>query len=304
MTIATYDNIFSLYYRLYRAEAVVPSSTDDEYTIGLSLANEAIARWANYDGTYWKDLFSTLQTDGGGDQTVVTSQTSYAAPGNFREAGGFVKIKNSTGQTVQTYPILDPSEAQFRTDTASYCYFTTGKLYYSTGTVSQAAGTVTGVGTTFTSVMVGMQIQYASGEVGTITAFGSTTSLTVSPSQTVLSTTFKIVNTGYTLNLNPAPTSTVNGMDLDYVYYKKPSELTTGSSTTECPDTEYIVHRMLANRFRASRNPYYASAKSDAEDALRTMQIDNNSGTWSNPWALPDNSGASWGSQNSSRSYF
>lgn len=295
MTTSTYDNIFTLYYRLYRAEADVPSSTDDEYVIGLSLANEAIARWANYDGTYWKDLFTTLQTDGGGDQTITTATTAYAAPGNFREAGGFIKVKDSSGNTIQTYPIIEPQEAQFRDDNSTYAFFTKGKLYYSTGTASQSGATVTGVGTTFTSAMVGMQIEFASGEVATITAFGSTTSLTVSPSQTVASTTFRIVNTGFTLNLNPGPPSSLNGLDLDYVYYKKPTELTTGLSQTECPNSEFIVHRMLANRFRASRNPYYSSALRDAEDALRIMKMDNDSGNWSNPWKLADNSGSTWG---------
>ena len=57
----TYSDIFTAYYTLYRSEATVPASTDDEYTIGLRFANEAISRWANYDSTYWKELFTTAQ---------------------------------------------------------------------------------------------------------------------------------------------------------------------------------------------------------------------------------------------------
>lgn len=230
MTTPTYDNIFTMFYRLYRAEATVPSSSDDEYIIGLSLANEAIARWANYDGTYWKELFTTAQTNStGGVVTITTGTKSYAAPTAFREAGGFVKILNSSGNTIRSYQILEPQEAQFKNDGDTYCYFTT------------AAGG------------------------------------------------------GATLHLNPAPDSAVNGMAIDYVYYKKPTELTTGGDTTELLNTEYIVHRMLANRFRASRNPYYTSALRDAEDALKTMQMDNNSGSWANPWKLQDNSGSIFG---------
>jgi len=30
-----------------------------------------------------------------------------------------------------------------------------------------------------------------------------------------------------------------------------------------------VVHRMLASQFRAARNPYYGSAKSDAENTLQ-----------------------------------
>lgn len=230
----TYDNIFTMYYRLYRAEATIPSTSDDEYTIGISLANEAIQKWANYDGTYWKELFTTAQTTTAteGETTIVTGTSSYLAPEDMRESGGFVKLKNSDGQTVKSIPIIDPQEAQFKTDESSYCYFT--------------------------------------GNSGS----------------------------GYTLNINPAPGSTDAGLLIDYIYYKKPTELEEGDDVTECPNAIYIVHRMLANRFRASRNPYYSSALDDAENALRIMQLDNNSGNWANPWKLPDNSGSIWGQSN------
>jgi len=291
-----FDSIFNAYYYQFRADSDIPTSSDDEYTVGLGLANEAVNRWANYDGTYWNQLFTTLQTDGGGTQTITTSTTTYTAPANFREAGGFVKVLATDGNTKTAYPIIDPHEAQFKAPEARYAYFTRGQNYYSTGTASQSATTVTGSGTTFTSAMVGMEIQYASGETATITAFGSTTSLTVSPSQTVASTTFRIVNKGYSLHLNPAPTSELNGLDIDYVYYKEPSLFTTGTSRTEMADPYFIVHRMLASQYRAAGNPYYSSAKVDAENALKQMQADNNSGGWANPPKMTDNSGTVWGS--------
>ena len=291
-----FNEIFDAYYTQYRAEATVPSSTDDEYTIGLRLANEALNRWANYDATYWKELFSTNQTDGSGTQTITTGVTTYNAPDYFREAGGSVNIKNSAGNTVRSYPILEPHEMQFKSDNMNYCYFTRGQIYHTAGTASQSATTVTGVGTTFTSNMVGMQIVFDSGETSTITGFTSTTVLTVSVSKTVASTTYKIVNKGgYTLNINPAPDSSINGFDIDYVFYKYPTEYTSGDSISEIPDPYFIVHRMLTSRFRASRNPYYSSAKTDAENALKQMQMDNNAGSWANPWKLPDNSGSKWG---------
>lgn len=296
MSTYTFDTIFQQYYTQFRADSDVPTSTDDEYTVGMRLANEAIAWWATYDGTYWKDLFTTCQLDGGGSQTIVTSQTTYLAPNNFREAGGFVKVLNSAGAIQTRYPIINPEEAQFRDPNSQFCYFTKGQNYYSTGTASQSGTTVTGSGTTFTALMVGMQIQYASGEVATITAYTSATSLTVSPSQTVTSTTFRIIHDGFNLVINPAPTSTLNGMDIDYVYYKAPTEFTTGTSFSECPDPYFIVHRMLANQFRASRNPYYSSALRDAENCLKKMQIDNNSGSWANPWSMADTSASQWGS--------
>ena len=290
-----FDAIFIAYYSQFRSDADVPTSTDDEYTVGLRLANEAINRWANYDGVYWRDLFTTLQTNGGGTQTISTGTTSYLAPFNFKEAGGFVKVLDSNGNSVERYKIINPEEVQFQGENSNYCYFIKGQNYYSTGTVSQTTTAVTGSGTTFTSAMVGMQIQYDTGEVATITAYTSATALTVSPSQTVASTTYKIVNKGWTLKINPSPTANLNGLDIDYVFYKEPSLFTTGTSKTEMADPYFIVHRMLASQYRAARNPYYSSAKTDAENALRQMQLDNNSGTWSNPWVMSDVSGTSWG---------
>lgn len=100
---------------------------------------------------------------------------------------------------------------------------------------------------------------------------------------------------GYVLNLNPAPDATLDGYNIDYLYYKKATKFATGTDITEMSDPYFVVHRALANRFRSSRNPYYSSAKTDAEDSLRTMQLTNNSGTWSNPWSVPDRTGTSFG---------
>ena len=293
----TFDSIFEAYYNLYRAEADTPASTDEEYTIAMRLINQAVNRWAVYDGTYWKELYTTNQADGSGAQTVVTGQTAYLAPTNFQEAGGFVKVKNSDGNTVQSYPILEPQDAQFRDDNSTYCYFTKGKLYYSTGTASQSGTTITGSGTTFTAAMVGMEFQFTTGETATITAYTSATSITASVSQTVASSTYRIINNGWTLNLNPAPDASTNGFDIDYVYYKKPRLVTSGDTIVEMSDPYFAVNRMLAQRFRVSRNPYYSSALRDAEDGLKTMQMDNNSGNWANPWKVADNSGTEWGEQ-------
>lgn len=228
-----FNTIFETYYGLYRAEADTPASTDDEYTVALMLSREAITRWSNYDGTYWKELFTTLQSS---TQvlpalvtTVSTGVSTYTAPTDMREAGGFVKLLDANGNTVQSYPIIEVEQAQFKGDSSTYCYFTGDP------------------------------------------------------------------NNGFVLHLNPAPGASLNGLAIDYVYYKKPTYFTTGTDLPEMADPMFIVHRMLANRFRVSRNPYYSSAKIDAEDCLRTMQADNNSGTFADPWQLQDNSGSVWG---------
>lgn len=301
-----YDQIFQAMYTLYRAETPVPNSSDDEYIIGKILANEALNRWANYDATYWKELFDTNQNDGtsgSGGQTITTSDTTYSTPVNFREAGGFIKVKASNGNTLRSIPIIEPQEAQFKNDSTSYSYFTKSPVFYSTGTASQSGTTITGSGTTFTAAMTGMQIQFSTGETATVT-YVSTTSLTASVSQTVASTTYRLMSDKYQLNINPAPDSALNGMDIDYIYYKNPTQYTTGTTISEIPNPYFIIHRMLAQRFRVSRNySAYQTAMRDAEEALKIMQMDNNSGTWANPWSLADNSGTVWGATGANNSF-
>lgn len=228
-----FSDIFTAYYSLFRADSDVPTSTDDEYTVGLRLANEAINYWSAYDGTYWKELFTTLQDSTQVSPvlvtTITTGTTTYTCPTDFKEAGGFVKILNSDGNVVASYPIIELQEVQYRNGASEYCYFTGNR------------------------------------------------------------------KDGYTMHLNPTPTAELNGLSFDYVYYKKPTEFTTGTDITEMSDAYFIVHRMLAMQFRAARNPYYQSALKDSENTIRIMQLDNNSGTWSNPWSQADNSGTSWG---------
>lgn len=228
-----FDDIFQAYYSLFRADSDVPISTDDEYTVGMRLANEAINYWSAYDGTYWRELFTTLQSSTqvapALTTTITTGVTSYTCPTDFKEAGGYVKILDSNNNIAAAYPIIEPNEVQFQDTNAEFCYFTGNR------------------------------------------------------------------KDGYIMHINPEPTSNFNGYDFDYVYYKKPTEFTTGTDKTEMSDPYFIVHRMLAMQFRAARNPYYQSALKDAENNIRVMQLDNNSGTWANPWGQTDNSGTVWG---------
>lgn len=223
-----FEEIFQAYYTLFRADSDVPVEGDDEFTVGLRMANEAISRWAHYDGTYWKELYDTNQNNGTGTQTITSGTTTYTAPDDFQEAGGFVKILDGTTEMAR-YPIIEPSEVQFQSASTKYCYFTGNQ------------------------------------------------------------------SDGYVLNLNPAPGAELDGLDLDYVYYKKPTYIESKTDVPQMTNPYFIVHRMLAQQFRASRNPYYTSALRDAEDALRIMQIDNNSGSWANPWSQADNSGTTFG---------
>lgn len=230
MAALDFDSIFTAFYSLFRADSDIPTSSDDEYTVGMRLANEAIVYWAQYDNTYWRQLYTTNQLDGTGVQTVTTGTTTYTAPTNFKEAGGFVRVTDSNGNDLQRYPILEPHEVQFKDPGGTWAYF-----------------------------------------------LGN-------PAD------------GYSLVVNPAPTTALNGKNLDYVYYKNPTLFEEGESQTEMADPYFIVHRMLAMQFRAARNPYYTSALKDSENNIRIQQLHNNSGTWANPISMGDTSGSTWGS--------
>lgn len=224
-----FDAIFQAYYTLYRGTSTIPASTEPEYAIGLELANEAVKRWANYDNTMWKELFTTPNLSGD-SSVVVTGTTEYDVPDDFQDAGGHVRLLNSDGTVFSTYPIIEPQDVQFKSQLGTYAYFTG------------------------------------------------------SPAD------------GYILHLNPTPTATQNGKTIDYVYYKTPALFTSGSDVSDMSDPYFVVHRMLANRFRASRNPYYADALRDSENALGVMKMRNDSGNWANPWSVQDRSGTVFGS--------
>jgi hypothetical protein len=227
-----FDEIFAEYYTLYRAEAEVPANDDDEYIIAMQLANNAIRRWANYDNTYWKELFA-LSNDSFSDGTVTTvaGTTTYDAPSDMKEAGGYVKVIGGTGNMQMGLPLIDPQEGQFKGDQGRYAFFTGDP------------------------------------------------------------------NNGFVLNLNQAPTA--SGETLQYMYYRLPDLITQGSDRPQMSNPAFMVDFMLANRFRASRNPYYSTAKRDAENALGQMKMANDSGGWANPWSVADRSGSVWGAGDS-----
>lgn len=228
-----YDEIFEQYYTAYRAEATAPDSTDDEYAIGLRFANNAIRRWASFDNTYWKELFTTAVTENEA-QTTTAGVDTYDMPSNYRAIGGYVRLLDADGVVKRKIPLVDPQEGQFLGDSSDYCW--------------------------------------VSGDP----------------------------NNGAVLRFNVAPIA--SGETIEFDYYKSPTLLTTGSSVPEMYDPDFIVDHMLALRYRASRNPYYNTAKRDAENKLGQMKMTNDSGSWANPWTIPDRSGSIWGGEQSNSS--
>lgn len=112
---------------------------------------------------------------------------------------------------------------------------------------------------------------------------------------------------GFTLHINPAPSTTEVGYSIDYMYYKKPTALTTsetGSSIVAGGDPAFYYNHMLANRFRTSENyPAYQTALRDAEEALKGMKLKNNSGTYYSAWGVQD-TGPGWGDTSTNDNIF
>lgn len=81
---------------------------------------------------------------------------------------------------------------------------------------------------------------------------------------------------GYTLVLNPAPTSELNGLTLNYDYYKRATAFTATTSKSEMSDPFYIVHGVVAELHKADNNlALYDSSLAEAEDRLKQMVMRN-----------------------------
>lgn len=111
---------------------------------------------------------------------------------------------------------------------------------------------------------------------------------------------------GYTLHISLTGTS-FQGYTIDFPYYKFITMLDAssdgnggvkenGRTVTECPDSNYLIHSMLAARYRATRNyPSYQTAKADADAALQALQFKNRKGVDGHSFNLVDTSSGAFG---------
>lgn len=111
-----------------------------------------------------------------GTPVSVLSRLRYAALGNLQgPTYGYLNVPNVSARTLSVTGLLP-----------------TAPFNSSNQSASQSGTTVTGVGTSWDSTYKGHMIRFATGSTAWITAVGSTTSLTVVPSQTVAATDFDI----------------------------------------------------------------------------------------------------------------
>jgi Trk K+ transport system NAD-binding subunit len=177
---------------------------------------------------------------------TITGTTNTVDANNLRN--GSTWVVSLSGAIPLTNYILsyNGSNAVWSNFNAITTYDAYSPTTYTTGTASQSTTTITGVGTTFTSAMVGGIIQFSGGQQAFITAFVSTTQLTVAQSQTVGSTTYTIyyggfqtdksgntsINILYNAQLLDSSTAIINNTDNTKKLAVSLSGATTATTTT------------------------------------------------------------------------
>jgi hypothetical protein len=125
--------------------------------------------------------------------TTLSLPSALIAPGSLTTTGSLTSGTNLTVNGSTNLGIKQTLSSNNNLSVAS--------VFYNTGTASQLANTITGVGTTFTSAMVGMNLTFANDvSAGFILAVNSTTSLTVSTNQSIISQSYTIYNYSVTNN--------------------------------------------------------------------------------------------------------
>jgi len=144
-----------------------------------------------FSASVWNDRIYVV---GGLDNSATETQTVFISPqlsaggdiaADSWSSGGDLPDVERSGATLIAYAnnlyYLGGNDG---TNYLSDVQFAT--IGYKTGTIAQSGATLTGTGTTWASSMVGSTIQYTDGTNATVTAFSSTTSLTVDVSKTVV----------------------------------------------------------------------------------------------------------------------
>lgn len=81
---------------------------------------------------------------------------------------------------------------------------------------------------------------------------------------------------GFFLHLNPVPDSTIDGYDIDYLYYSYPTKLTSSTDVSECPDPYFLVEYATAmNKINDEDSYAHSTSLKLAEYKLGIMKSNN-----------------------------
>lgn len=119
----TEQDIINQIYALAEGDVDYWSSTDDEYLTARIYCNAAINRWANLEGTYWRELIGTLAAAADGDKTLTAGDYSYDCPTNFKRPLGKVRTVDTAGHSTY-YTVIKPEQISRMDDSGeNWCYF-------------------------------------------------------------------------------------------------------------------------------------------------------------------------------------
>lgn len=117
----TLDEFQANLHALYQGDTNTPTSSEDDYTYRTSLLKAAINDWNSEKGIQWAEL-AKWNTD---SQTQTTDGTTvrFACYSDFAYPGGYVLLKNSSGQYAK-YDVIPPQKAQlYKGTTGTKCWF-------------------------------------------------------------------------------------------------------------------------------------------------------------------------------------
>ena len=121
--VSTVTQAITLLNTLLELDGTAPTSSDEDFTVWVSLFNAAINLWENEDGMFWKELFGKLADAPDGTKTTTTA-TSYSVPSLFRSpASAYVWLGSGTNKT--PYKVIRQEEVQLYENDADghWCYF-------------------------------------------------------------------------------------------------------------------------------------------------------------------------------------
>lgn len=124
LTLNEQQILLQVHVRYEGSVSSAPSSTDDDYLVRRTLANEAIARWNNAEGTLWNELWTQSAGAPGAGLSILTNTTNYPLPTNFVYLGGYVRLIDSNGSPTYFKKVKQYIQDLHDADTAGLVYVT------------------------------------------------------------------------------------------------------------------------------------------------------------------------------------
>lgn len=115
----TIQNVFSL----LEKDSDTWETDSSEYLTARSFLNMGLSRWANFENTTWRELWTDLTSASTGDKTVSSSVWTYDTPTDFVRPGGYVTTTDSAGG-VTFYHVMPPEDVgKYTLSNSNWAYF-------------------------------------------------------------------------------------------------------------------------------------------------------------------------------------